>query len=51
MCIRDRIIGGAPLSPGTEVELEKLPVDMYATYGMTETVSHVASLLSGEDPK
>ena len=36
------IIGGAPLSPGTEVELEKLPVDMYATYGMTETVSHVA---------
>ena len=24
------------------MELEKLPVDMYATYGMTETVSHVA---------
>ena len=40
--ITSLIIGGAPLSPGTEVELEKLPVDMYATYGMTETVSHVA---------
>lgn len=36
------IIGGAPLSPATEARLVELPVLSYATYGMTETVSHVA---------
>ncbi len=36
------IIGGAPLSPATEARLTQLPVRAYATYGMTETVSHVA---------
>lgn len=36
------IIGGAPLSPATETRLTELPVHAYATYGMTETVSHVA---------
>ena len=36
------IIGGAPLPPVAEEWLSGLPVRSYATYGMTETVSHVA---------
>ena len=36
------IIGGAPLPPVAEERLSGLPVRSYATYGMTETVSHVA---------
>lgn len=36
------IIGGAPLSSAAEARLDDLPVHAYATYGMTETVSHVA---------
>ena len=40
--ITSLIIGGAPLSSATEAELDTLPVCSYATYGMTETVSHVA---------
>ncbi len=40
--IRYLIVGGAPLAPDTEESLVKLPVATYVTYGMTETVSHVA---------
>ena len=37
------IIGGAPVSPKLEEEIEcKLSCPVYSTYGMTETVSHVA---------
>ncbi len=36
------IIGGAPLSSDTEEVLKSFPIRAYATYGMTETVSHVA---------
>ena len=36
------IIGGAPLPPVAEERLSGLPVRSYATFGMTETVSHVA---------
>lgn len=36
------IIGGAPMSIDLEMRLSKLPVHVYATYGMTETVSHIA---------
>ncbi len=36
------IVGGAPLPPVAEERLSNLPVRSYATYGMTETVSHVA---------
>ncbi len=41
-CVKNLIIGGAPLAPDTEVRLSDLSVVAYATYGMTETVSHVA---------
>lgn len=38
------IIGGAPVSFGLELDIIKMlsDVNVYATYGMTETVSHIA---------
>lgn len=44
--IRNVIIGGAPLHPDTERQLldiaRQTGISFYATYGMTETCSHVA---------
>jgi O-succinylbenzoic acid--CoA ligase len=40
--VRNVIIGGAPVSPEAESELLARGVEGYATYGMTETCSHVA---------
>ncbi|MDE6267110.1 MAG: AMP-binding protein [Muribaculaceae bacterium] len=36
------IVGGAPMTPDMECKLESFPANCYATYGMTETCSHVA---------
>jgi O-succinylbenzoic acid--CoA ligase len=36
------IIGGAPLSAPTALQLASLPCRAYLTYGMTETISHIA---------
>jgi O-succinylbenzoic acid--CoA ligase len=36
------LIGGAPLSPKTEKELQTYSCQFYETYGMTETLSHIA---------
>ncbi|MFN3403623.1 MAG: AMP-binding protein [Cytophagaceae bacterium] len=36
------IVGGAPVSENTEAKTAMIDVPVYATYGMTETVSHVA---------
>ncbi len=36
------LVGGAPVDAGLEARLSALPCAVYATYGMTETVSHVA---------
>lgn len=36
------IIGGAPLNKDTVTQLQSLTCQVFATYGMTETVSHVA---------
>lgn len=47
--LRKTIIGGAPLSPDTALKLQHLPGHIYATYGMTETITHVAfQKLNGE---
>lgn len=44
------IIGGAPLDEKTVVNLQDLLCKFYATYGMTETISHVAlRTLNGVD--
>ncbi len=46
------IIGGGAISPALEKELRKLhPVRIYSTYGMTETLSHIAMRqVNGEHP-
>ncbi len=36
------IIGGAPLNPALENQLRSSPAKIFATYGMTETLTHVA---------
>jgi len=36
------LIGGAPISLALEEQLQRVPAPLYHTYGMTETVSHVA---------
>ncbi len=36
------ILGGAPLDPTLEERLRRLPNTIYHTYGMTETLSHIA---------
>ncbi len=40
--IRQLIIGGAPLSNMLEDEILQSSVKCYATYGMTETITHIA---------
>lgn len=40
--IRQLLIGGAPVPSRLESQLREMPGQYYATYGMTETVSHVA---------
>ncbi|MEG2340551.1 MAG: AMP-binding protein [Odoribacter sp.] len=40
--VRQLLIGGAPLPPTVEHCLKTISTSCYATYGMTETVSHVA---------
>jgi o-succinylbenzoate---CoA ligase len=36
------IIGGAPLPQGLTKELRKMNTEIYLTYGMTETITHIA---------
>jgi len=46
------IIGGAPLELFTKNKLRSLQCRFYATYGMTETISHIAlQQLNGEHPQ
>ena len=40
--IKNLIVGGGPISPELENQLKNLPNKIYHTYGMTETISHVA---------
>lgn len=42
MQIRHLIIGGSAIDPALEQELAVFPHAVYSTYGMTETVSHIA---------
>lgn len=44
------IIGGGSIAPSLEKEIHKLPNAVYSTYGMTETLSHIAlRRLNGPD--
>ena len=40
--IRHLIIGGSALDPALEEELKSFPNAVWSTYGMTETISHIA---------
>jgi o-succinylbenzoate---CoA ligase len=40
--IKKMIIGGAEIHPGLENLLQQVPTEIYATYGMAETCSHIA---------
>ncbi|MEX2350657.1 MAG: AMP-binding protein [Flavobacteriaceae bacterium] len=40
--IKQVIVGGAPVSEVLRQQLQDVPSRMYATYGMTETITHVA---------
>jgi o-succinylbenzoate synthase len=40
--IKNGIIGGAAIDPALEKEVAALPNGWYSTYGMTETLSHIA---------
>lgn len=40
--VKSIIVGGGEVRPSLENEVQDLPIDIYATYGMTETSSHIA---------
>ncbi|MCI1646870.1 MAG: AMP-binding protein [Bacteroides sp.] len=41
-CVEKVLVGGGPVSPELERELRLFPNAVYSTYGMTETLSHIA---------
>jgi len=48
--IRNLIVGGAPVSYSLLQMIKELPGNVYSTFGMTETMSHIAlRKLNGED--
>lgn len=46
--IKKLIVGGARISKDLELELLKVPTQVYETYGMTETITHIAAKRIGE---
>jgi O-succinylbenzoic acid--CoA ligase len=46
--VKKLIIGGSMISKSLETELKKLPTEVYETYGMTETITHIAAKKIGE---
>lgn len=46
--VKKMIIGGVGISKSLEKELKKLPTEVYETYGMTETITHIAAKKIGE---
>ena len=46
--IKKMIVGGAALNKALEKQLLKLPTEVYETYGMTETITHIAARKLGE---
>jgi o-succinylbenzoate---CoA ligase len=47
--IKKLIIGGVRIHKALEKELVKLPMEIYETYGMTETITHIAAKRIGEE--
>lgn len=46
--VKKMIIGGAAVNKALEKQLIKLPTEVYETYGMTETITHIAARKLGE---
>lgn len=46
--VKKLIVGGSLISPALEKLLVKLPTNVFETYGMTETVTHIAAKKVGE---
>jgi O-succinylbenzoic acid--CoA ligase len=46
--IKKLIVGGARMNKKLEKELMKLPTQVFETYGMTETITHIAAKKVGE---
>jgi len=40
--VKKIIVGGAPVSAVLEKQLQDIPTALFATYGMTETITHIA---------
>tara|TARA_R110002072_G_scaffold293232_1_gene462415 strand:+ start:2134 stop:3207 length:1074 start_codon:yes stop_codon:yes gene_type:complete len=40
--VKKLIVGGAAVSPSLQKEIQELPTEIFATYAMTETITHVA---------
>ncbi len=41
--VKKMIIGGGEINPELEQQLQAVPTQIYATYGMTETITHIAA--------
>ena len=46
--IKKLIVGGARISKSLEKELMQIPTQVFETYGMTETITHIAAKKVGE---
>ncbi|KOS04922.1 O-succinylbenzoic acid--CoA ligase [Flavobacterium akiainvivens] len=46
--VKKTILGGAKVGPELSRQLQELPVNVYETYGMTETVTHIAAKKVGQ---
>ena len=46
--VKKVILGGGKVSPALSVRLQTLPVEIWETYAMTETVTHIAAKPLGE---
>lgn len=46
--VKKMIVGGAKMSRKLENALSKLSTEVYETYGMTETITHIAAKKTGE---
>ncbi|HNP33899.1 MAG TPA: AMP-binding protein [Flavobacterium sp.] len=46
--VRKMIVGGAAINKALEKQLLKLKTEVYETYGMTETITHIAARKLGE---
>ncbi|MES2748150.1 MAG: AMP-binding protein [Bacteroidota bacterium] len=46
--VKKMIVGGAKMNKKLENALSKLPTEVYETYGMTETITHIAAKKTGE---